>query len=103
MRITYPHNAVILPEGSYNTFLFRIKSGVVRFEKNGQDGKPILLGKLEKNQVFGEMAFVEDAWSLESRNEPNVSASVIVDSDQAECYKIDRSFVSYWCRCKITA
>jgi hypothetical protein len=48
---------------------------------------------LEKNQVFGEMAFVEDSWVPDPREELNVSASVIVDSDEAEFYKIDRGFL----------
>lgn len=91
-RITRPSGTEIIKEGQNNTFLYRIKRGSVRIEKETKKGR-IVVGRLEKNQVFGEMSFVEDNFDQESQSEGNVSASVIVDSDEAEFYKIDRGSV----------
>lgn len=99
-RIVFKKGSIVIEEGSYNTALYRIKSGVVRVEKNTVQGgieKKVVLGKLEKNKVFGEMSFVEDTWKQGTSEEEglggNVSASVIVDSESAELYKIERSFI----------
>jgi len=98
--ITLRKDAYVIKEGDYNTALYRIKSGSVRIEKRAQQNGTecsVLLTKLEKNKVFGEMSFVEDDWKPGTKEEEglggNVSASVIVDSDTIELYKIERLFI----------
>jgi CRP-like cAMP-binding protein len=87
-------DSIIMSEGQYNTHLYRIKSGVIRIEKlakHNNSQHPIVLGKLVKNQVFGEMSFIEDKWL--SGEGGNVTASCVVESETAELYQIDRSFI----------
>lgn len=50
----YPRGHVILTEGQKDTCLYRIKEGIIRVVKSG-----VAVGKLGKNQVFGENAFIE--------------------------------------------
>lgn len=67
MRVVLPKNTVIMKENDYNTCLYRIKSGRIRIEKVtwvGDAQQNVVLTTLEKNQVFGEMSFVEDTWDM---------------------------------------
>jgi CRP-like cAMP-binding protein len=92
-RIIKKKGDIIISESQHNNFLYRIKSGVVRIEKKTNQGK-VILGYLEKNQVFGEMSFVGDySDNGEFIREGNVSASVLVQSEEAEFYKIERAFI----------
>eukprot|EP01119_Soliformovum_irregulare_P022725 TRINITY_DN7826_c0_g1_i2.p1 TRINITY_DN7826_c0_g1~~TRINITY_DN7826_c0_g1_i2.p1 ORF type:complete len:1295 (+),score=332.56 TRINITY_DN7826_c0_g1_i2:87-3971(+) len=104
VRVRLAKDSVIVKEGGHNTHLYRLKSGVVRIEKNtlqGNQEKVVVLGRLTKNRVFGEMSFIEDHWTdleePDSEGNPmkigNVSASVLVDSEEVELYQIDRSFI----------
>lgn len=89
-RIVLSRGTMIIQEGQKNNFLYRIRSGVVRIEKKTSKGT-LAFQKLQKNEVFGEMSFIED--HQDSEEIGNVSASVIVDSHQVELYKIDKFFV----------
>ena len=71
----FPKDAVIIQEGSQSQDVYLIKSGRVDIVKSTKTGKAVL-ASLGLNEVFGEMALIENR----SR-----SASVIAALD-TECY-----------------
>jgi CRP-like cAMP-binding protein len=80
-------------QGDFNKHLYRIKEGQVRVEKRRPGLTSLVLTTLTKNQVFGEMSFIEDDWMGDEEKLGNVSADVVVESPTCELYKIDRVFV----------
>jgi len=94
---SHPKDSVILKEGDWNRNMYRVKKGVVRIEKEVQltstESKRVVLARLDKHKVFGEMSFLEDSWKPEDDdNSGNVSATVVAETE-VETYKIDRLFL----------
>jgi len=96
--IVHPKDTPILTEGQWNRNLYRIKKGIVRVEKEVQidanTSEKVVLARLDKHKVFGEMSFLEDAWKTESEdpNTGNLSAGAVAETE-VELYRIDRLFM----------
>lgn len=67
---------VVFKEGVQNSYLYRIKRGRFRVERNG-----ILLNRLETGAMFGEMSFLGT----------HTSASIICDEDESELWMLEIS------------
>jgi CRP-like cAMP-binding protein len=74
---------VIISEGDENDFLYRVKSGTFRVEKN-RDGRRTMLATMTAPAVFGEMSFLDGS---------KTTASIIADEDGAQLYKLEIALV----------
>jgi len=77
---SYPKGTAIIMEGSTSQEVYLIKAGRVEIVKNAKGGKQVL-AELGPNEIFGEMALIE--------NRPR-SASAIAMLD-TECYVINQA------------
>eukprot|EP01103_Thecamoeba_quadrilineata_P019456 TRINITY_DN7892_c0_g1_i1.p1 TRINITY_DN7892_c0_g1~~TRINITY_DN7892_c0_g1_i1.p1 ORF type:complete len:1077 (+),score=244.67 TRINITY_DN7892_c0_g1_i1:35-3265(+) len=83
---TYERNQIVLNQGSKNLFFYRVKSGIVRIEKQmGSSALNQIVTRLEVDQTFGEMSVLD--------TNGITSARVVADSDVVELYQIELTFV----------
>lgn len=75
---SFPKGSSIISEGSTSQDVYLIKSGRVEIVKNSKNGKQIL-ATLGPNEVFGEMALIENRTR-------SASAITVLDT---ECYMIN--------------
>eukprot|EP01130_Rhizamoeba_saxonica_P006063 TRINITY_DN2402_c0_g2_i1.p1 TRINITY_DN2402_c0_g2~~TRINITY_DN2402_c0_g2_i1.p1 ORF type:complete len:1540 (-),score=356.43 TRINITY_DN2402_c0_g2_i1:72-4364(-) len=85
---TYDYDDVILKEGASNSYLYRIKSGYVRVEKD-INGEMVELATLGPNTMFGEISMVKKGGKT--------TAWIIAESKQLELYKITVDLVLKIC------
>jgi CRP-like cAMP-binding protein len=50
---------VVIKEGEVHNRIFQIARGSCRIEKNQKDKDPIVLGRMENNEPFGEISFLQ--------------------------------------------
>ncbi|RJO66102.1 MAG: cyclic nucleotide-binding domain-containing protein [Myxococcales bacterium] len=71
-RVRFTAGGTICTEGSPGKFMYIIREGVLRVERQSDTGKPFTIARLGEGQVVGEMSLVDDA--------PR-SASLVAETD----------------------
>ncbi|EGG25213.1 RasGEF domain-containing protein [Cavenderia fasciculata] len=81
--ITYHRGDVVIEENTINSYLYRIKSGVLGVEKKNRDGKSVKVSSMNAPKMFGEMSFLGN----------KTTARVVVD-ETADLYVMDIPFLN---------
>lgn len=64
-RITYQPGDTIFSEGDTGDRAYIVESGMVEISRN-VGGKKVILGTVDKNGIFGEMALIDEATRIAS-------------------------------------
>lgn len=88
-RQTFKNAEVIFQEGDTGARAYLVENGSVEIRKN-VDGKEVVLGRVDKGGIFGEMALIDDAPRMASAV-ANGDSTLLVISEQTFKAKMESS------------
>lgn len=65
-RRMYGPEEMVIKEGDKGYHFYIVESGLVEVFKKGNDGKPLVLGRVGAGGIFGEMAIIDDSERMAS-------------------------------------